>query len=128
MPNLIYRLEFNYDESTRSDSSVFIQLRENPPIYQEHIDKEKYDILPEELKNVFLTSIFNISGVTELSVKAYRVWIMKSPVYNWKEVLDPVLYYIASYYSFDDIEQMLASGNTDGTGFTLSQPVNRRKL
>ena len=128
MPNLIYRLEFNYDESTRSDSSVFIQLRENPPIYQEHIDKEKYDILPEELKNVFLTSIFNISGVTELSVKAYRVWIMKSPVYNWKEVLDPVLYYIASYYSFDDIEQMLASGNTDGTGFTLSQPINRRKL
>ena len=128
MPNLIYRLEFNYDESTRSDSSVFIQLRENPPIYQEHIDKEKYDILPEELKNVFLTSIFNISGVTELSVKAYRVWIMKSPVYNWKEVLDPVLYYIASYYSFDDIEQMLGSGNTDGTGFTLSQPVNRRKL
>ena len=128
MPNLIYRLEFNYDESTRSDSSVFIQLRENPPIYQEHIDKEKYDILPEELKNVFLTSIFNISGVTELSVKAYRDWIMKSPVYNWKEVLDPVLYYIASYYSFDDIEQMLGSGNTDGTGFTLSQPVNRRKL
>ena len=128
MPNLIYRLEFNYDESTRSDSSVFIQLRENPPIYQEHIDKEKYDILPEELKNVFLTSIFNISGVTELSVKSYRVWLMKSPVYNWKEVLDPVLYYIASYYSFDDIEQMLASGNTDGTGFTLSQPINRRKL
>ena len=84
--------------------------------------------MPEELKNVFLTSIFNISGVTELSVKAYRVWIMKSPVYNWKEVLDPVLYYIASYYSFDDIEQMLGSGNTDGTGFTLSQPVNRRKL
>ena len=128
MPNLIYRLEFNYDESTRSDSSVFIQLRENPPIYQEHIDKEKYDILSEELKNVFLTSIFNISGVTELSVKSYRVWLMKSPVYNWKEVLDPVLYYIASYYSFDDIEQMLASGNTDGTGFTLSQPINRRKL
>jgi hypothetical protein len=128
MAALTYKLEFNYDESTRSDSSVFIQLRANPPIYQARIDKEDYDVLPAELKNEFLTNIFNVSGVTELSVKCYRIWLMKSPVYSWEEVLLPVLYYIASYYGLTQIEQMFGSGNTDGSGCTLNTPIERRKI
>ena len=58
-----YKLEFSYNESTPSDSSVYIQMRLNTPVYQAHIDKEDYDVLDEGLKHEFLTGIFNISGV-----------------------------------------------------------------
>lgn len=125
---LQYKLEYSYDENSRSDSSVFIQLRRNPPIYQAHIDKEDYDILPDEQKHEFLTSLFNIAGVTELSTRAYRVWLMKSPVYTWEEVMLPVLYYMAGYYGDSGIEPLPGSGNPDGTGFTISNPNQRRKI
>lgn len=125
---LKYKLEYSYDASTRSDSAVYIHLRENVPVYQEHIDKEDYDVLPSDKKHVFLTSIFNIAGVTELSSRAYRVWLVKSPVYNWQEVTLPVLYYIASYFGQADIEELPGSGKPDGSGFTLPSPVERRKL
>lgn len=125
---LQYKLEYSYDQGTRSDSSVYIHLRVNPPIYQAHIDKEDYDVLPEELKHVFLTSIFNIAGVTELSSRAYRIWLMKSPVYTWSEVVVPVLYYIAGYFSEGSIQELPGSAKTDGSGFVLPEPINRRKI
>lgn len=128
MANFKYKLEFFYDESSPSDASVYIHMRDNPPIYQEHIDKEEYDILPAEQKHEFLTEIFNISGVTELSTKAYRVWLMKSPVFTWEEVLLPTLHYMKGYYSYDGIEPLPGSANVDGTGLTLSGPNNRRKI
>lgn len=125
---LEYKLEFSYDESTPSDSSVYIQLRRNTPIYQSHIYKEEYDILDEVEKNDFLTGLFNISGVVELSSKAYRVWIMKSPVFTWEEVLLPVLYFMADYYGESGIEQLPGSARPDGTGFTISTPTQRRSI
>lgn len=123
-----YKLEFLYDNSTPSDAAVFIQMRDNPPIYQEHITKEDYDILPDELKHEFLTTIIQIAGVTEMSTKAYRVWIMKSPAYGWQEILDPMLFYFMSYYQYDSIKPLAGSGNVDGTGFVLEQSLNRRKI
>lgn len=128
MANLTYKLEFNRDDDAPSDSSVYIQLRVNPPIYQKLIDKEDYDILPAELKHEFTTNLFNIAGVTELSIRAYRVWLMKSPIYSWEEVLLPVLFYMAGYYGFDGIEAYLGSGSPDGSGFFLNRPSDRRKL
>jgi hypothetical protein len=127
-PPFVYKLEFNYDNKAPADASVYIQMRENPPIYQDHIDKEDYDIRPSELKHPFLTTIFNIAGVTELSSKAYRLWLMKSPVYTWEEVLTPVLDYLRDYYHFDSIAELPGSAHVDGTGFTLDDPVNRRKI
>jgi hypothetical protein len=125
---LKYKLEFNYDEGTRSDSAVYIHLRENPPKYQAHIDKEDYDVLPSELKHEFITALFNISGVTELSSRAFRVWLMKSPIFSWEEVLLPVLYYIANYFGEASIEELPGSAKPNGTGYTLPSPIQRRKL
>ena len=123
---LRYRLEYTYDETIRSDTSVFIHLRQNTPIYQARIDKEDYDISAN--KHPFLTGIFNVSGVTEVSTKAYRIWLMKSPIYTWEEVLLPVLTYCAFWYQHDSLAQLPGSANPDGTGFTLPDPKQRRKI
>jgi hypothetical protein len=128
MTQLIYKLEYVFDDSTAADESVFIHIRDNPPIYQSRITKESYDILPEEEKNEFLTQIFNMAGVTELSSKAYRLWVMKSPVYNWKEVMDPSIDYLRTFFGHTDTQSLPGSANTDGTGFKLDSINNRRKV
>jgi hypothetical protein len=124
---LKYKLEFNWDDEDPSDPGVYIQLKGvNPPIYRPHTDKEDYDVLPAEEKHDFLTGIFNIQGVVELSSKAYRVWLMKSPQYDWEEVLDPVLAFLLTEFGETELEELPGSGKPDGTGFTLSSPRNRR--
>lgn len=128
MATLWYKLEYVFDETAPADSSVYIHLRDNPPIYQSHIDKEDYDVLPTELKHDFLTGLFVISGVVELSTKAYRVWLMKSPVFTWPEVIDPVIDGIRRWYNYDDIKMLPGSAFHDGTGTTLNSPNNRRKV
>jgi|GEM_PF-4730047 hypothetical protein len=125
---LKYFLEFNYDESTRSDSAVYIHLRQNPPVYKPQIDKEDYDVLPVDQKHIFLTSIFNIAGVTEVSSRAYRIWLVKSPIYTWEEVVLPVLYYISTFFGESGIEEIPGSGKPNGSGNTLPSPTQRRKL
>ena len=123
-----YKLEFTYDETTPSDSSVYIQMRRNTPIYQSHITKEDYDVLPDIQKNAFLTGLFNISGVVELSTKAYRIWVMKSPVFNWEEVLTPLLYYVANFYGESAITSLPGSAMIDGSGFKIDAVIQRRKI
>lgn len=125
---LEYRLEFVFDDSQASDASAFIHLRVNPPIYQSHIDKEDYDILPSEEKHAFLTGLFNVAGVTELSSRAFRVWLMKSPSYTWQEVMEPALYFIASSFGESEITSMPGSAQPNGTGTTLTSVNNRRPI
>ena len=123
---LQYKLEYIFGGDGPSDDSVFIQLRVNPPTYQSWIDKETYDVQDTEDKHDFLTGLFNIAGVTELSSKAYRLWIMKSPVYSWEEVLAPTLSFIKDWYSETTLEELPGSGKIDGTGTRLSDTDNRR--
>lgn len=125
---LDYKLEFVWEDDKPADSSVYIQLRRNTPIYQDRIDKEDYDILDADLKDEFLTGIFNVSGVVEVSTKAYRVWLMKSPVFTWEEVLSPVLNFMMTYYGEDTISSLPGSGTPAGGGFHLSSPIQRRKI
>ena len=103
-------------------------MRLNTPVYQAHIDKEDYDVLDEGLKHEFLTGIFNISGVVELSTKAYRIWLMKSPVFTWEEILLPVLYFTANYYGEGTISELPGSASPNGSGFQLGAPAQRRKI
>lgn len=126
---LDYKLEFAYDNTTAADASVFIHLKHNPPIYQERIDKEDYDILDAELQHEFLVNILSIAGVTEISSRAYRIWIMKSPAYSWEDIIEPTLYYMKNWFGEDSINPLPGSANTDGTGgITLSDINQRRKL
>ena len=126
MANLLYKLEYNWDDSDPSDAGVYIQLRDNPPVYRSQTDKEVYDVLPTEEKHDWLTGLFNIAGVTEVSSRAYRIWIMKSPVYTWQEVLTPALGFMKDWYGHADIQDLPGSANPDGAGFALLDPKNRR--
>jgi hypothetical protein len=123
---LRYRIEFSQDENTRSDSAAYIHIRQIPPIYQTAIDKEDYET--SLTKHPFITGIFNISGVCELSVKAYRIWLVKSPIFTWQEVLTPVLLYLANWFQNDSIVALPGSADLDGKGFILPSPLQRRKL
>lgn len=123
---LRYRIEFSQDENTRSDSAAYIHIRQIPPIYQTAIDKEDYET--SLTKHPFITGIFNISGVCELSVKAYRIWLVKSPIFTWQEVLTPVLLYLANWFQNDSIVALPGSADLDGKGFVLPSPLQRRKL
>jgi hypothetical protein len=128
MSTFYYKFEFIYDDTSSADASVFIQMRDNPPIYQEHITKEDYDILPEEQKNDFLTHLFAFAGVVEVSTKAYRIWLMKATTFSWEEVLLPILYYLTAYFGYDDFESLPGSGWINGMGFKLDAMTNRRKI
>ncbi len=120
---LFYKIEQLTDETQPSDDAIYLHLRANPPTYLSHMDKEEYDLLPDEEKHEFATTLFNIEGVVELSLKAYRIWIMKSPIYTWQEIVDPVLAYLVFYYATDEaipINGSALSGNMD------SQPSKAR--
>lgn len=101
---LLYKIELLKDESRPADDSAFIHLKENPPYYIGRTDKEDYDILPDADKNDFATSILDVSGVVELSITAYRIWVMKTPLYTWKEVLDPIVALLVSNFGEDGSE------------------------
>jgi hypothetical protein len=129
MSKMQYKLEYNYDTEDPADAGCYIQLRDNTPVYRSHTDKEDYDILPEEEKHPWLTGIFNISGVVEVSSRAYRVWVMKSPVYGWQEVLEPTLYFMADYLGHEDgIEPLPGTADVKDEmyGWKLDHPKNRR--
>lgn len=124
---LDYKLEFN-TPSGSADDAVFIHIRKNVPVYENRIDKEDYDVLPVANKHVFLTGIFNVAGVVEVSSRAYRVWVMKSPVYTWQEVINPVLNSIASSLGESTLNELPGSGRVDGTGTRLGSADQRRSL
>ena len=85
-------LKFSLEYSSATQDAVYIDLRDNPSIFQDRISKEKYDSLPIAEKDDFLTDIFNISGVVEFATQAYMMWLMKSIQFDWEEVLETVLF------------------------------------
>jgi hypothetical protein len=84
---LAYSLEY----SSETQDAVYIDLRENPSIFQDRISVEVYDSLPIGDKNAFLTDIFNVGGVVEFATSAYSMWVMKADQFTWSEVLADVL-------------------------------------
>ena len=134
---LFYKLEYNYDNEAPADAGVYIHLKHvNVPIYRSLTDKEDYDILPEEEKHDFLTGLFNIEGVVEVSSKAYRVWLMKAPIYTWEDVMLPVLQFLQDWYESETLNPLAGSAEPDGgisvggrgatSALTLDSPSNRR--
>ena len=90
MSNLDFKLEY-FKGDTASDEGVFIQLRSNPTGFMKLVSREEYSLLAEADLVDVVTALFNCPGVVRLSVQAYRVWIEKSPVFGWSEVLGPVI-------------------------------------
>lgn len=122
---LQYKLEYN-TPSGPGDEAVYIQLRDDVPFYINQIGKEAYDQLDEEDQHGFITGLFAIDGVVEVSSRAFRVWVMKSPIYTWEEVNESILEYIQDFLGETSLEELPGSGRIDGTGFRLENENYRR--
>lgn len=126
MSTLSYKLEYVFDDNNPSDASVFIQLRDDPPAYRSQIGKEDYAELAEDRKSEFITGIFTIPGIVEVSSTAYRVWVMKSPTYTWSEVNTALLAYLQSAFGASGLTPLPGSAEIDGSGLPLKAVKNRR--
>lgn len=112
MSTLQYKLEyFKGAGGGASDEGVYIQLRSDPPYesYMSQIGREDYVGLEDDRKTDFLNALFECEGVVELSVSAFRVYVEKSPVFSWSEVLGPVIEEIRIATEDDDIEELPGS-------------------
>lgn len=123
---LDYRLEYIYLEE--GDDSVFIHTRQDPSAYQDRIGKEDYNALEASEKSNWVTALFGVAGVVELSSKTHRVWIMKSPVYEWDEVIDGVLAAMKTELSETELNELPGSANKDGSGARLASKDFRRDI
>lgn len=115
-----YKIEYLKNDGEPEDHSCYIQLRQNVPVYMSRIDKEAYEY--GDNRNDWMDGIFQIPGIVEASSRAYRVWVSKSPVFTWSEVLGNLIPYMASVLG--------GGGSTElfGSGITLEHPNNRRDL
>lgn len=121
-------VKLEYVTPTDSDDCVYWQMRDDPPVYINLIGKEDYLALDPSFQHPFVTGMFDIKGITEVSVTAHRVAVMKSPAYNWGEVNANLTTYLLAQFSKGQIDYLAGSANADGTGFRLSSSLNRRAL
>jgi hypothetical protein len=87
MAALQYKFEYLQGAIGPTDDGVFIQLRTDVPAYQPIITKELYFSAQNTTTTALATALFGINGVVRLSTQAWRVYIEKSPVFQWDEVL-----------------------------------------
>lgn len=107
MANLRYRLEFLKNEDEPSNESVYIQMRQSP-LFSDWFDRvRKQDY--EGGTSVLGDSLFSQDGITELSIQPFRVWLSKSPVYDWDEMMPEILWRIYLNLGLDGEEAISGS-------------------
>ena len=125
---LYYKLEYNKKSGT-SDDAVYVHLRVDPVgYYRFDIGKEAYDALDSSKKDAFANGRFAVHGITEISVTAYRVWYMKSPVFTWQEVNTSALNFIRNFFSLASLSEIQGTGEVNGTGLRLDSEQDRRAV
>lgn len=126
MAPLLVKLEYNKKSGT-SDDAVYVHLAVDPwAYYRPQTGKEEYVALDPEYQDSFANGLFAIPGITEISITAYRVWYMKSPLFDWINVNENALNFMMSFYGFDSISPIYGSALTNGTGLRLESETNRR--
>lgn len=137
MAVLQFKLEYFHGASGPTDDGVFIQLRTEVAAYQHIITKEVYFSNENSNHSDFVTALFNIPGVVRVSSQAWRVYVEKSPVFKWTEVLGvpveqgvslldgmppspSVMNTIMSFCGCDSVHEL------NGSGITLNSQDDRR--
>ena len=107
MAALYYRAEFLKDEITASNEAVFLQLRGSPQAddWMDRTRKQDY----VDGTSVLADAIFGVAGVTELSIQPFRVWMSKSPIYSFEEIIPTVLFLIQDNLGLTSNEELPGS-------------------
>jgi hypothetical protein len=103
-----YKLEYIKNGEAQEDESVFIHFKGTNPAYMNKISKEAYAL--GGYTDPWMNGIFNIGGVVDASSLAYRVWVAKSPIYQWSDVLPPLLYFMMNYLGYATMTELPGSG------------------
>jgi hypothetical protein len=119
MANLDYRIE--YVKFNNHDDGVFVHFRTDLPEYRSFVYRDDYFIGSDDVRTAFFNGIMNTPGVTACASQAFRLYLEKSPVFSWAEVLGPVMEWIRASVSATALNELFDSGN-------LVQPVDRRPV
>ena len=120
-----YKLEYN-KQSGKSDDSVYVHTKIDPiPYYRFQIGKEDY--LSGTNQDAFANGLFSIGGITEISVTAFRIWYMKSPIYDWQDVNTMALNFMQHFVGATVQMPIVGSANINGNGIRLDSETQRRK-
>jgi len=123
---LKYKLEYN-QKTGASDDSCYLHLKVDPEgYYRFQIGKEIYESLDSTAQDDLADGLFAVNGITEISIMAYRIWYMKSPAYEWKEVNEEALSFIKTFFNESILEELQGSAKINGDGFRLNSETNRR--
>lgn len=123
---LKYKLEYN-QKAGASDDSCYVHLKLDPEgYYRFQIGKEIYESLDSEDQDELADGLFEIKGITEISIMAYRIWYMKSPAYEWKEVNEEALNFIMEFFEESSLQELQGSAKINGEGLRLISDTNRR--
>lgn len=115
-------LEYKLEYFKGADEGCYIQLRTEVPAYQHIIAKEVYFSTDNKVHSDFCTAVFNVPGVVRLSSQAWRLYIEKSPVFTWSEVLGPVMAVLMEFTDCTSLHEL------QGSGVTLTSDTDRRSF
>lgn len=119
---LHYAVEYSNDNLQPSENCIYFHLRDEVPFYQNKVAKEVYTQDDYDPKHSFIDNLFNIGGITDVSVQAYRVWVQIAPSYTLEEVEEKVASYLQGYMGYD------YSATGPGHGIQLRSQDQRRPL
>lgn len=122
MANLEFKLEYHKNTNGPSDEGVFVHLKTEIPNYLSLISKEAY-FRGQGTTSELATSLFSIPGVVRLALQSHRVYIEKSPIFIWEEILGPTMVILMTATECDGLSELLGSGitletNNDRRGFS----------
>jgi len=117
--DLVFKLEYFKGIGGASDEGVFIQLKTEVPAFQSKIRKEEY-FSASTTPSAFMNGIFLVPGVVVAASNSFRVYLEKSPLFNWSQVLGPVMEFIRVAVGATNLEE------ASGSPTTLSTRNDRR--
>ena len=128
MSILYYKLEYN-KPSGKSDDSVYVHTKIDPiPYYRFQIGKEDYLKLDSTHQDAFANGLFSVGGITEISVTAFRIWYMKSPIYDWVDVNTQALNFMLHFVGATTLSPIVGSASIAGDGIRLTDDSARRTV
>lgn len=119
---LNFKIEWFRDDDNPSQAGMFVHTQLDMPCYQSLITKEAYAALAASAKCDFVTGLFAIDGVVEVSVKAYRVYVIKAELYDWDTIATLVIGHIG--YNLNETTY----NELPGSRLQLEKKIARREL
>lgn len=109
MAALDFKLEYCRSSDGPSDEGCFIQLRSDISAYTTLVSKESY-ASGSGTESDLATNLFTVPGVVRLALQGFRVYVEKSPVFEWSEVLGPFMVVLQGDVGADSLNELPGSG------------------